>query len=138
MQSKLSRYCDGIMEAGWLAAVILVPIFFDIYSSRIFEPDKITLLRSLGLLIALAWIVKTIEQGGIRWDRLDPGEHRFKQLLRIPLILPTLAIAGPVHHLNHILDHTERQLLGFLPTLAGDLHYPDLSGNFWSDRRKSA
>ena len=47
MTTKLSRYCDGIMEAGWLAAVILIPIFFNIYSSRIFEPDKITLLRSL-------------------------------------------------------------------------------------------
>ena len=93
MTTKLSRYCDGVMEAAWLAAVILVPLFFNIYSSRIFEPDKITLLRSLGLLIALAWLVKTIEQGGIQWDRLDTGENRLKRFLRIPLIFPVVAIA---------------------------------------------
>jgi hypothetical protein len=40
-RTKLSRFCDGIMEAAWLAALIVVPLFFDVYSSRIFEPDKI-------------------------------------------------------------------------------------------------
>src|SRR5689334_3556571 len=51
------------MEAGWLIAAISVPLFFDIYSSRVFEPDKITLLRSIGLVVALAWLAKFIETG---------------------------------------------------------------------------
>ena len=93
MPTKLSRFCDGIMEAAWLAAVILIPIFFNVYSSRIFEPDKITLLRSLALLILLAWIVKLVEQGGFRWDRIDPGESRLRAFLKIPLIIPALATA---------------------------------------------
>src|SRR6476660_1864853 len=51
------------MEAGWLIAAITVPLFFDIYSSRVFEPDKITLVRSLALVVALAWLAKFIETG---------------------------------------------------------------------------
>ena len=62
------------MEAAWLAAVIVVPVFFNIYSSRIFEPDKITLLRSLALIVLAAWLVKLIEEGGIRWDFMEKGE----------------------------------------------------------------
>ncbi len=64
MSTKLSRYADGLMEAAWLAALIVVPLFFNIYSSRIFEPDKITLLRTLALVILAAWLVKLVEEGG--------------------------------------------------------------------------
>ena len=63
MPNKLSRYADGVMEAAWLAAVILLPVYFNLYSSRIFEPDKISLLRSLALIILTAWIVKAIAEG---------------------------------------------------------------------------
>jgi tetratricopeptide (TPR) repeat protein len=93
MPTKLSRYCDGAMEAAWLAAVILVPVFFNIYSSRIFEPDKITLLRSLALLILLAWLVKIVELGGFHWVRLEPGKSKIKSFLKIPLVAPALGIA---------------------------------------------
>ena len=72
MPTKLSRYCEGIIEAAWLSALILVPVFFNIYSSRIFEPDKITLLRSLALLILGAWIVKLIDEGGPHWEHIQP------------------------------------------------------------------
>ena len=63
MPTKLSRYAEGLMEAAWLAAVIAVPVFFNVYSSRIFEPDKITLLRTLALVILAAWILKLLGQG---------------------------------------------------------------------------
>jgi tetratricopeptide (TPR) repeat protein/O-antigen ligase len=84
---------DGLMEAAWLAAVLLVPLFFDIYSSRIFEPDKITLLRTLALLTLGAWIVKSIEEGGWRWQRIQPGESALKTIVRFPMILPVAAFA---------------------------------------------
>jgi len=59
------------MEAAWLAAVNwLSRSSFNVYSSRIFEPDKITLLRTLGLIILAAWIIKLIEQGGVRWEQI--------------------------------------------------------------------
>ena len=59
--SRLSALCDKIIEAGWLVAVVLVPLFFNIYSSRVFEPDKLTLLRSIALVMSAAWIVRTID-----------------------------------------------------------------------------
>jgi len=79
------------MEAAWLAVAILTPVFFNIYSSRIFEPDKITLLRTLALVSLAAWLVKLIEEGGFRWERIPQGDNRFKALLRVPLV--PLAVA---------------------------------------------
>lgn len=93
MPTKLSRYGEGIMEAAWLVAVIVVPVFFNIYSSRIFEPDKITLLRTIALVILAAWIVKLIDEGGFRWERVPRGSSWNETLRNIPLILPVLALA---------------------------------------------
>jgi tetratricopeptide (TPR) repeat protein/O-antigen ligase len=97
LPTKLSRYAEGIMEAAWLAAVIVVPVFFDVYSSRIFEPDKITLLRSLALVILAAWVVKLVEQGGVRWERVPRQTSSLRgslqALLRIPLIAPVSGLA---------------------------------------------
>ncbi|MFZ2489070.1 MAG: hypothetical protein WAZ19_13240 [Anaerolineae bacterium] len=63
MTTKLSRLCEALIEAGWLAALIIAPVFFNVHSSRVFEPDKISLVRSLALLMAAAWLVKTIHDG---------------------------------------------------------------------------
>jgi hypothetical protein len=52
MDSKLSRLCDGLLEAGWLVAVIAVPLFFNIHSERVFEPDKLVLMRSIAVFMA--------------------------------------------------------------------------------------
>ena len=93
MPTKLSKYCDGIIEAAWLAAVIVVPVFFNVYSSRIFEPDKITLLRTIALVILAAWIVKLLDEGGFRWERVPRGSSWHGTLRQIPLILPVLAVA---------------------------------------------
>jgi len=99
LSTKLSRFSEGIMEAVWLASVIIAPVFFNVYSSRIFEPDKITLLRSLALVILAAWLIKLIDEGGFRWDQVKSGEkgERFgwlKSILRIPLVFPVLALAA--------------------------------------------
>lgn len=90
MRTKLSLFCDRIIEAGWLAALIAVPLFFNIYSARTFEPDKITLLRSIVLVMTLAWIISTVERG------LDgSGEsgfslvERLRSWLKTPFFLPT-------------------------------------------------
>ncbi len=94
MPTKISRYADGVMEAAWLAALIIVPVFFNVYSSRIFEPDKLTLLRTLALIILAAWIVKLLDQGGPRWERIQPGSGWIKTLLKIPLLGLVAALAA--------------------------------------------
>ncbi len=93
MQTKLARYCDGLIEAAWIAALILVPLFFNIYSSRIFEPDKIAILRSLALIITAAWIVKIVDQGGLGWEKLGDGKSRIRSIFEIPIVPTVLAIA---------------------------------------------
>ncbi|MBS1251280.1 MAG: Photosystem I assembly protein Ycf3 [Anaerolineales bacterium] len=104
--TKLSVFCDHVIEAGWLAAVIATPLFFNVYSSRVFEPDKLTLLRSIALFMALAWVIKALDAASSAERRARGGTHnaqheprftfhvsRFTHLIRsTPLVLPTLLL----------------------------------------------
>ncbi len=89
MQTKLSRICDAIIEAGWLAALVVAPLFFNTFSSRVFEPDKIHLVRSIALVMAVAWLVQLIDQA-LAASRDRRGSWR--ELRSIPLVLPTLIL----------------------------------------------
>lgn len=103
MQTKLSLLCEKAIEAGWLAVLILVPVFFNIYSARTFEPDKLTLMRSIALVMALAWLIKVAEVGFGRVGSGGSGEttdgasiidmrRGARKLLDAPLFLPTLLL----------------------------------------------
>jgi tetratricopeptide (TPR) repeat protein/O-antigen ligase len=90
MPNRISRFCDGVMEASWLLGLVLTPLFFDIFSSRVFEPDKITLLRSLALAALAAWLIKLISENG---PRFEPGRSNYasiKGMLRAPLVISVL------------------------------------------------
>ena len=101
MTTRLSIYCDKLLEAGWLAALIVAPLYFDVYSSRVFEPDKAMLVRSLALVMVGAWLVKQLESG---WravtqnkDAHPPERTPLGEALRAitrdnPFALPVLAI----------------------------------------------
>jgi tetratricopeptide (TPR) repeat protein/O-antigen ligase len=80
------------MEATWLLGLVVTPLFFDIFSSRVFEPDKITLLRSLALAALAAWIVKLISEGGPRFDPTRSNFASLKGILRAPLVVPVLVL----------------------------------------------
>lgn len=60
MTKKIIQTCDIVMEVTWLLALVSIPIYFNIYTSRVFEPDKITLFRSLVLVMLAAWAVKGV------------------------------------------------------------------------------
>jgi hypothetical protein len=45
-RTKLDQWCNAALEAGWLAALVVAPLFFNVFSSRVFEPDKISLVRT--------------------------------------------------------------------------------------------
>jgi len=68
-----------------LLAAILVPLFFNVYSSRVFEPDKLSLLRTIALFMAVAWLTKQIDQytAGPRDSRAT-----LREWIRRPLVLP--------------------------------------------------
>ena len=96
MQTKLGLFCDKVIEAGWLAAAIIAPLYFNVISSRIFEPDKITLVRYIALLMILAWLVRLLESAISSEKLADKAESQSSPVvslvawLRTPLIIPTL------------------------------------------------
>jgi tetratricopeptide (TPR) repeat protein len=91
VQTRLSRICDAIIEAGWLAALIVTPLFFDTFSNRVFEPDKLHLLRSIALVMAVAWLVQLVD-GGFR--RQPDGPGLWSRMRTTPLVLPALILVG--------------------------------------------
>ncbi len=91
METKLSRWCDGLIEVGWLFVVIAVPLFFNIHSDRVFEPDKLTLMRSIAVVMGAAWLVRFVDLrqwqqvSRLRW-RADDSFWRMPFLLIITLL----------------------------------------------------
>lgn len=84
METRLSRICAAIIEAGWLAALVVAPLFFNTHSNRVFEPDKIHLVRSIALVMAVAWGVQLLDRPG--------GPSPWARLRATPLVLPALAL----------------------------------------------
>ncbi|MFP4343781.1 MAG: tetratricopeptide repeat protein [Anaerolineales bacterium] len=82
--SKLSLFCDRFLEAGWLIGITVTPVFFNVYSSRVFEPDKLTTLRSLASIMAVLWLIRLVEE-------ILHGERPLRFSWRTPLVLPALA-----------------------------------------------
>ncbi|MBX7213874.1 MAG: hypothetical protein K1X39_07640 [Thermoflexales bacterium] len=83
--SRLANWCDRFIEAGWLAAVVITPLFLNVFSLRIFEADKLTLLRAIALLMAAAWGIKRLDAARA------PADHR-TVTARTPLVAPVLAL----------------------------------------------
>ena len=69
METRLGRFCDRLIEAGWLLTIVVVPIFFNVRTSRVFEPDKSTILRGIAFAMAAAWLVKVFERALYRVGR---------------------------------------------------------------------
>ncbi|KAA3661461.1 MAG: hypothetical protein DWQ04_16450, partial [Chloroflexi bacterium] len=120
MQSKLSRWCDGIIEAGGVAAVIVTPLFFNIHSDRVFEPDKLTLLRSIALVVAFAWLVKFIDQKG--WQQHSRLRWREEgSIWRMPFILPVTLL---------VVAYLVSNLLSVTPSVSWAGSYQRLQGTY--------
>jgi len=110
--TKLSAFCDKVLEIAWLLAVVITPLFFNVYSSRVFEPDKLTTLRTVAVIMAAVWLVKLIE------ERVA-GRQEIGFTWRTPLVLPTL-FTVIVYLLSTLLSVTTRvSMLGSYQRLQG-------------------
>jgi tetratricopeptide (TPR) repeat protein len=85
--SKLSILCDKVIEAGWLAIVIITPTMFTIRTLLVFDLNKMALLRSIATIMAAFWAIQWFEQRKI--PHSEP-----EKILRIPLSLPILILCG--------------------------------------------
>lgn len=65
--SRLAAACSAGMEACWLAALVVATLFFNTHSTRIFEPDKLALVRTLALVVAALAVTRAIDSG---WNPL--------------------------------------------------------------------
>jgi hypothetical protein len=80
-----------LIEAGWLAAIIVTPLFFNIHSSRVFEPDKLTLLRSIAVIMAAAWLVVFVDRRG--WESMSWLSWKSENSIwRQPFVLPVFLL----------------------------------------------
>lgn len=70
------------MEAGWLAALVVVPLYFSPFSDRAFEPAKAGIVRILAGAMCAAWLV------GWLTSRRSP-DRRFARgnLLALPVLV---------------------------------------------------
>jgi tetratricopeptide (TPR) repeat protein len=97
-KTKLDAWCEATIEAGWLAALVVAPMFFNVFSSRVFEPDKISLVRTVALVMLLAWLIK-LANGGLAWlpafsaQSSESSEAVLHQSLwRNPFIIPVVLL----------------------------------------------
>jgi len=93
--TRLSLWCGKILESSWLAAAVTIPLFFNCYSARTFEPDKALLLCALAQIMCLAWVVRAAERVSLpvafSWQGV---RSRVSPLIRGPLVLPVLCLAA--------------------------------------------
>lgn len=91
--ASVRGWSDSVMEAAWLAAVAVTPIFLNKYAVNAFEPEKIHLLRSFALVILGAWFVKGVLSPPRTVER---SPHRIHSDTR-PVVWTALAVmAGTV------------------------------------------
>ncbi|HEX2909330.1 MAG TPA: O-antigen ligase family protein [Chloroflexia bacterium] len=88
MTKKIIQTCDFIMEIGWLLALVSIPIYFNIYTSRVFEPDKISLFRSLVLVMVVAWAAKGLAMLAVEPESRAAGARRGRAGETAELIYP--------------------------------------------------
>lgn len=98
--SRLASFCEKFIQVGWLIALIAAPLYFNIYSSRVFEPDKIVLIRTLALAMGAVWLILRAE----RWRATNSARRKQEPLgIRLrawvsqttrenPLTLPALGL----------------------------------------------
>ncbi len=61
--TRIESWCEGIIEAAWLAALAVAPLFVNFYSETSFDPDKAAAVRILAMVMIGAWVVKVASGG---------------------------------------------------------------------------
>ncbi|MBP1465926.1 hypothetical protein EYB53_009440 [Candidatus Chloroploca sp. M-50] len=103
--TSVSRWAARIAEASWLLALSFIPLYFNLYSARHFEPDKIAVVRSLALVGAAAVLIGLLDTWLSREKRkpavTDPPPEEatpvpplWRRFAAIPLAVPTAVYAG--------------------------------------------
>ncbi|HEU5089444.1 MAG TPA: hypothetical protein VFT99_18435, partial [Roseiflexaceae bacterium] len=96
-QSRVAQWCERAVEGGWLLALVLIPSYFNLLSSRHFEPDKATTLRAIVLAMVVAALIGWIDslatrQPAARGDTAAPPSapkpSLWRRIRSAPMALP--------------------------------------------------
>lgn len=90
--SSIMRWSTSIIELGWLIAVFCIPSFFNLLSSRHFEPDKALVFRFIVVLMSTFVVLNIIESYHIQ--RKDPSRTWWNHFKRYPLMIAILSYCG--------------------------------------------
>lgn len=90
--NKFIRYCEGIMEAGWLTALLSLPLFFNFRGESV-ESEKNYLLRSLALVILAAWGMAGVGKLGLRSHQPNPTPPSPASICKTPLVIIAAIVA---------------------------------------------
>ncbi|MBI4834311.1 MAG: O-antigen ligase family protein [Planctomycetes bacterium] len=66
MNTRLGNFCNKVIETGCLLSLIIIPLLFNPYAEqpgRTFEGSRVFILRSITLVMILAWVVQKLETG---------------------------------------------------------------------------
>jgi tetratricopeptide (TPR) repeat protein/O-antigen ligase len=84
----LSAAAAKLTESGWLAAIVVVPILFNVHSESVFEQDKLSLLRSIAVVMAAGLFVHALEEGRRVWTVAN------RPIWHMPLVKPALLLTS--------------------------------------------
>jgi|GEM_PF-1969977 len=82
-----------MMEATWLAVVISVPLYLNIWGDSI-QAEKDYLLRSFALILLAAWVAKLFCLAGLRIESHGREKAFGSSVHEMPLIIPIIALAS--------------------------------------------
>jgi len=90
--SWVGQFAAGLVEAAWLCAAVLVPLFFNRLAEKGFEPEKFALLRYMAVLAAAGSLLVWLEERS-RHQIGKPGfiKGLFRSAFFIPLATLTAA-----------------------------------------------
>jgi len=94
--TRFGILCDKFLEACWLAALVLSPLYMNIYTHRMFEPDKGTIIRSLALLTIVFYLIKLMESTKTMLPNSAPAGKQGKQSVEKQIDISSGATA-PIH-----------------------------------------
>ena len=63
MKTKLSEISESIIRNLFFFSIITTPLLFNVSTKRIFEPDKISVLRSMGTIALVCFLIYVFEKG---------------------------------------------------------------------------
>jgi tetratricopeptide (TPR) repeat protein len=86
MAERAGRFYRALAEGALLAAALVVPLWFAIFTVQVFEPAKAALLRGLVLLAVVAW--------GLAWWAWRGERSGWRTLAWQPILLAGTAVWG--------------------------------------------